>query len=195
MISVGLFLVYLVMTLVGKGPKRKKFQTKVLDNKIFQLISIGLIAMPALNSIGVLSTSQLLLAKNFKLVDEKNPTNPLPPDLAISTSFFHNAMNVNLDAHIVPGLLGICVLLCLGLGRQSPRPWRWNLGVGSFIILLNILLAFIWMAVPVQDEKTGKDYRWVAKLEYVYDNPDGSLFIAQFAMVIVLSFVVAFKIA
>lgn len=195
MVSMGLLVVYLTMTLVGKGPKHHRFRTNVLGNRVFQLVAIALIAMPALNSVGVLSTSQFLLAKNFKLVN-KTKGQKVPDDVAISTMFFHNAMNINLDAHIVPGVLGVCILVCLALGRQKPaRSWRWNLGLAGLIILLNLLLAFVWMAVPVEDSDTHQTYQWISKIRYVYADPQASLFIPQFIIVIVLAFIMAFRIA
>lgn len=197
MIAVGILALYLILTLVGKGKRQQKFQTKVLENKVFQLIMISLIAMGALNSIGVLSTSQLLIAKNFGLVDLKTNKPLLPNEMeeaSLTTTFFHNVMNINLDSHIMPGILGMIMLLCLGLTRQSPRPWRWNLGLACLILILNIVLVGIWMAVPVKD-KDGKVYQGIAKLKYVYSNPPGWFFAVQIAMIVVLAFIVAFRIA
>lgn len=194
MISVGLFLVYLLMTLVGKGKKQTKFRNNVLNNKTFQLIMIGIVAMPALNSIGVLSTSQLLLAKNFKLLDKDG--NVTTKNLALSTKFFNSSMNINLDSHIVPGLLGICVLIGLSLTRHKARPWKWNVGIACFIILLNLLLVSLWMSVPVLDDNDDdKPKVWFDKLKLVYADPAAWFFVVQFAMVFILSFVVAFRIA
>lgn len=192
MISVGLFLVYLLMTLVGKGKKRAKFRNNVLNNKTFQLIMIGLIAMPALNSVGVLSTSQLLLAKNFKLINEDGTINK--DKLALSTKFFNTSMNINLDSHIVPGLLGVCVLIGLALTRHKQRPWKWNLGIACFIILLNLLLVSLWMSVPVMDDDD-KPLVWIDKLKFVYADPAGWFFIVQFAMVFILAFIISFRVA
>lgn len=198
MISVVLFIVYLLMVLVGKGKHQARFRTKVLNNKVFQLIMIGLIAMPALNSVGVLSTSQLLLSKNFKLINEDKKQVVSKDDMknyALSTTFFNNAMNINLDSHIIPGLLGFCVLLGLSLTRHDARPWKWNFGIACFIILLNLLLASIWMSVPVYDEKEKKSYVWIEKIKYVYANPTAWFFILQFSVVIILALVVSFRVA
>lgn len=193
MIGIVLLMVYLILTLVGKGPRHQKFQRELLQNKVFHLIMVALIAMPAINSIGVLSTSQQLLAKNFKLVDKDQ--GKVPDDISISAVFFKNAMNINVDSHIIPGLLGACALLALGLGRQPGLwNWHWKLGLAGLIILLNVLLAFIWLAVPLKDDD-GKTYQWIEKLKFVYADPPAELFGVQLAFCVVAPLVVAFCIA
>ena len=183
-IACGLLVVYLSMVLVGKT-RRKTFQTNVLQKTPFQLITLSLIAMPAINSIGVLLASQLLLSKNFKLVS----TDKELSDKSITTSFFQGMMDINFNAHIVPGLLGIVILLGLGLGRQTTRTWQANLGLACSVILLNCILVGVWMAVP-ENSKQGID-----KIKDVYNDPPGLIFVFQFLLVCILAFMVAFKIA
>ena len=178
---------------------------KATNDVTFQIIMISLIAMGAINSVGVFSTSQLLLAKNFKLVDEEDPTKPIPDNLAISTSFFHNAMNINLDAHQIPAIIAILLIVLLGSCKTrntthkgkttTGRTWKANLGLFGGILLAQCILVFLWMAVPVKDEKTGKTYQWVEKLKYVYADPPGWFFGIQALLVLVLTLTIAFKIA
>lgn len=197
LICVGLMAVYLVMTLVGAGKHQATFKAKVLNNNGFQIIMKSLIAMGALNSIGVLSTSQLMIAKNFGLVypATKQPLNPSDMENAsLTTTFFNKVMTINLNSHVIPGLLGMVLLLLLSLTRQAPRSRRCNFTLAGATILLNLVMVGIWLAVPVKDSN-GKSYAGFEKLKYVYNTPPGYFFIIQFALVITLAFIVAFRVA
>jgi hypothetical protein len=172
-----LFLILHAIPMLRKG---------ILSNKWLQLSVIPLIAMPAINSIGVLWTSQLLLAKNFKLVSQPNDSGKK----GLTTTFFSGITNINFKAHILPGLVGIFVLMGLSLGRTSTsRPWKLNLGMACLIVILNLLFIGIWMAVP-ENGKTGLN-----KLNDVYNNPPPWFFAAQAGIVLGLAFIVSFRIA
>ena len=193
MICIGLVVVYAILH--GLGKKLPKLG-KATNNVVYRIVMISLIAMGAINSVGVLSTSQLLLTKNFKLVNKDDPKKPIPDNLSISTTFFHNAMEINFDAHIVPGILAILILVLLGTCKSSKqRSWKASLGLLGGMLSAQILLVFLWMAVPVKDEKTGKTYQWIQKLKYVYADPPGYFFGVQALLVIVLSLAMSFKIA
>lgn len=209
LIAIGILFVYLCMRGIGKlgsvpgHPNLRQFNAKVIENPTFQAIMIALIAMPAINSIGVLSTSQLLIAKNFKLKDTTTGKVLSPPaeaDKALATGFFTKMMDVNFKVHILPGLLGIGMLVLLALGRTTNvnyaghtksvgRSWLSNLGIVGLILALNLLLIGIWMAVP-ENKKRGID-----KLNDVYSDPPGYMFAIQLGIVLLLAFVVAFKLA
>jgi hypothetical protein len=198
--------VYLLLTTLGRNKKFPKLHT-LTTNRLFQCIVIGVIAMGAINSIGVLSTSQLLLATNFKLVDAQSGK-PLPPakmeDVSLTTTFFHNSMNINFDAHIVPGILGMFLLMLLGVCRTTKthyngkttmgRSWKANLGLFGYILLLQAILIGVWMCVPITDDE-GVKYTWIKKLKYVYANPKGYLFGIQAGIVVALALILAFNIS
>ncbi len=202
MFCLALGVLYAILNGLGRLKTLPKLG-KVTTNVTFQVFMLSLIAMGAINSVGVFSTSQLLLAKNFKLVNTKG--GPLPDDLAISTSFFHNAMNINLDAHQIPAIIAILLLVLLGTCKTKQthhkgktamgRSWKANLGLFGGIMLAQILLVFLWMAVPVKDKKTGKTYQWVEKIQYVYADPPGWFFGVQALLVFVLALAMAFKIS
>ena len=158
---VGVFFLccYLAATLVarsasGSSARIRNFKEQVLENPVFQLVAIALIAMPFLNSIGVLFTSQMLLAKNFKL-NQTDPKDAACPKLlnepkSISTSFFDRSMNINLLFHITPAIIAIAGLLLLSLNRtgrtlfkgqerKGGRGWKWNLGLGALIFAYNLI--------------------------------------------------------
>lgn len=200
MICIGLAAIYAILNGLGRLKSLPKLG-KATTNVTFQVVMISLIAMGAINSIGVFSTSQLLLAKNFKLVNTKG--GPVPKNLAISTEFFHNAMEVNFDAHLVPAIIAILIIMLLGACKTkqtnykgktiSGRTWKANLGLFGGIMLAQILLVFLWMAIPVKDEETGKMYQWVEKIKYVYASPPGWFFGVQAGLIVVLALAMAFK--
>ena len=208
-IAVGLLVLYLVMRGLGKlgttpgHPKLQAFNSKVIENPTFQALMVALIAMPAINSVGVLGTSQLLIAKNFKLKDVQSGE-VLGPEAtkskSLSTTFFKDVMGINLDVHILPGIVGIVILLCLALGRTRNvnypgntknvgRTWMSNLGIVGLILALNLIVIGIWMAVPENDK------RGIDKLNDVYADPPAYFFVIQLLLVVLLAFLVAFKIA
>lgn len=178
-ISFGLLLVYLIMQPI-------KAFASITSNKWFQLVAILLIAMPAVNSIGVLCTSQLLLSKDFKLVTTSS-TDTGPK--SITTPFFQETMNINFKYHILPGLLAIIVLLVLTTIRHQPRSWSQSLMLGLAILVLNLFVIGIYMIVPV-DGKQGFD-----KINDVYNNPPAYIFGIQFLLVILVACLVSFKVA
>ena len=124
LIAVFFLVCYLAATLVAAVGSNKSigirnFKENVLQNPVFQIIAIALIAMPFLNSIGVLFTSQMLLAKNFKLKQEDGDEAVCPKlrdkPKSITTSFFNKSMNLNLIFHIVPAIVAVAGLLLLSL--------------------------------------------------------------------------------
>ena len=136
----------------------------------------------AVNSIGVLLASQLLLSDNFKLVSSDPSSQPDQPR-SLSQKFFGSIMQVNFKAHIVPALLGALILLVLlaswaNWAGQSAVAWP---VVSASIFVLVALFAFIWMAVPVENRV------FVDKINLVYNSPDMQVFAWQFVGVAFLA--------
>lgn len=187
MASLGLLVVYLVLICFSKNRQ----VSRLLTTYLFQLFVIALIAMPAINSVGVLGASQLLLAKNFKLSD-RDTHKPPTHATGMTSQFFQSIQNVNFFAHILPGMLAIGILLGLSFGRQSrsSRSWQQNLGLAAMILCLNLVFVMIWMAIP-----TEKGHTWIEKVKEVYNDPPGWIFGIQAGIVLLLIFLVSFKVA
>lgn len=206
LIAVFFLACYLTVTAtvkVGSGASVgiRNFKEKVLLNPVFQLVAITLIAMPFINSIGVLFTSQMLLAKNFKL-GQASGSDVVCPKLtdepkSITTGFFSKTMDINLVFHIVPAIIAVAGLLLLSLNRtgrtlfrgkevQGGRGWKWNLALAALIFVYNLVFIGLYLAVPA-DGKFGID-----KVDDVYNDPPNTFFVAQLAIVLLLCFTAAF---
>lgn len=134
----------------------------------------------AVNSLGVLLASQLLLSDNFKLVS--SPSSQPDQPRSLSQKFFGSIMQVNFKAHIVPALLGALILLVLlaSWAGQTKSVVAWPV-VSASIFVLVALFAFIWMAVPVENRV------FVDKINLVYNSPDMQVFAWQFVGVAFLA--------
>ena len=206
LVAVFFLACYLTATLTakfgrGKSVAIRSFKEKVLQNPVFQLVAVALIAMPFLNSIGVLFTSQMLLAKNFKL-GQATGKDIACPQLAdepksITTGFFNKTMDINLVFHIVPAIIAVAGLLLLSLNRTGRTLYRgketrggrgpkWNLALAGLIFAYNLVFMGMYMVVPA-DGKFG-----MAKVNDVYNDPPATFFVAQLAIVLVLCFTVSF---
>lgn len=191
----GCFLavVFAALSLASKSFPHSVFATHPATTWVCTILMV-VSAACAVNSIGVLLASQLLLADNFKLVTNQSnqpnqPVQPVQPDQpdqprSLSQPFFKSIMQVNFKAHIVPALLGVLIVMilpaCLYKTNLPHLPNQWAI-VSACIFVLVALFAFIWMAVPVENRV------FADKINFVYNSPDMQVFAWQFVGVAFLS--------
>ena len=129
-----------------------------------------LIAAGAINSIGVLLSSQILYAFNLK---QSIPSGK-DEALAVGIPTVQKWNSINFQDHIVPGMMGIGLLVLLGSG--SIRDRRWIVSIVSAAML--VLFMAVYLAVPIKDDQGKALYGW-NKVSFVYNNPSPFIFIGQ----------------
>lgn len=127
----------------------------------YMWVVLGLLAMPAVNSVGVLWASQLLLALNLKLSTDD------PQDMhSISQPLLGFITSVNFKSHILPGLIGVLTLLAC----PKPRTNRTRCVFGLALVVFLVVFVGLWMAVPATTSDDNQVFG-IDKINYVYNNP------------------------
>ena len=121
----------------------------------------GLLVMPAVNSIGVLWASQLLLALNLKLSTQN------PQEMhSISQPLLGFITSVNFKSHILPGLIGALALLA----APKPRTTKTRCVFGLALVFFLIVFVGLYLAVPATTPDNHQVFG-IDKINYVYNNP------------------------
>ena len=138
------------------------FKSAKTDNlPWYAWIVIGLLAMPAVNSIGVLWASQLLLALNLKLSTKD------PQDMhSISQPLLGFITSVNFKSHVLPGLIAVLALLAC----PKPRSNKTRCVFGLALLFFLVVFVALWLAVPAVTSDNQQVFG-IDKINYVYNNP------------------------
>lgn len=183
-IALGLLLLYCIMLIAAKASSRLN---SLMTNKTLTIIVTSLIAMGAVNTVGVYSTSQLLLKNNFKLINTDGQA--VPDNIGFQPSFFHKIIDINYTAHLVPMLIAVFILVILcTTQRAASVADQTKLFVSIFV--LQLLFVFIWMAVPIKTGDTKVTF--INKINAVYNNPPKNVFGIQLVVVVLLILLVSF---
>jgi hypothetical protein len=145
-------------------------------------ILVPIIVFAALNSIGVLATSQQFLGWNF--MQSIAVPAPKAPNLnGIELTFADYIFKDNFFVHIMPALLAVVILFLLSIGKFGPRVNAWGVVGGVFAALVSFV--GLYLLVPASNKSMG-----LKKVNFVYNNPAWYLFATQLGLVTLGSFVV-----
>lgn len=141
----------------------------------------GLLVMPAVNSIGVLWASQLLLALNLKLSTKD------PQDMhSISQPLLGFITSVNFKSHILPGLIGALALLA----TPKPKTNKTRCVFGLALVFFLVVFVGLYLAVPAVTPDHQQVFG-IAKINYVYNNPPLWIFGTQVVVALLVAALLA----
>lgn len=144
-------------------------------------IVLGLLVMPAVNSIGVLWASQLLLALNLKLSTKD------PQDMhSISQPLLGFITSVNFKSHVLPGLIAVLALLAC----PKPRSNKTRCVFGLALVLFLVVFVGLWLGVPAVTPDNHQVFG-IDKINYVYNNPPLWIFGTQLVVALLVIAVLA----
>lgn len=149
-------------------------------------VMVPLIIWGAVNSLGVLATSQQFLAFNFMQSVDFPDVDAEGQIKGMSLKFADYIFIDNFFVHIVPALIAIVILLLLCTGKFGPRVNRWGVVGACFIAMALFLL--IYFVVPLKED--GKNYFFLDKVAKVYNNPKWYLFAVQLVIVVLALFLI-----
>ena len=149
-------------------------------------VVVPLIAASAINSLGVLITSQIFFADNLdNSISIASPSPPndkaekkLPGDISITTNFVKRMNQINLKVHIIPGVLAALVLLVLSCGHVNCGDKWWIISIMTAAIMMAFLISYLCVPNP---------FKWggligIQKVNNVYNNPQPWMFLPQAAI-------------
>lgn len=161
--------------------------------KIFSNVIAVIILFGAINSIGVFITSQFFVAYNMKNsfgeVDnsDQKTVNSISDldEYAFGLSSLQQFNQINFQQHIVPAIVSIVSLTIITCGELPGKPW-----ISSIVLaVLFVVFVIVYMSVPTQRED-GRTVIFFDKINYVYNNPNITLFIPQVCVVLFLIVVI-----
>jgi hypothetical protein len=137
----------------------------------------------AVNSLGVLATSQQMLGWNFTQSLQNAPADNGAKYGGLHLSFVDYIFVNNFWAHVFPALVAVVILVLLSLGKYGPNVKPWGVMVGCFVCFAIFL--GVYLLVPAKNSE-GTNVFGGAKVNAVYNNPPGWMFATQICMVVLM---------
>lgn len=175
-----------------------------------------LIITSVIGSIGVLLTSQSIVAFNFQQMveighippvrtaiqqenDGQSATSQVKRTLAhpevdssrvsVQMDYLQYLLQDNFVVHIAPAIIAVVILMLLAVGTFQTAERE---TVALVVLIFCLVIWAVYFAVPVKDPDTGEDHIGWNKVAHVYSEPSGWIFAGQFVFSAAAAFMIPF---